>query len=63
MSPCELHTLITAIANHLYCNLSEKDFNCWSIFLSQLSKQMFTLIALRELCDRDDRLTIAEKIN
>lgn len=61
MSPCELNAIIAAITNYLYINLSPKDFKAFSVFLSMLSKQMFSLVALKEICSRDDRIIYKPK--
>lgn len=55
MTPCELNAIITAISNYYYINLSHKDFNRLAVLLSLISKQMFALVAMREVCNRDNR--------
>ena len=50
-----MNMLITAITNHLYCTLESKDFTNLSVFLSMLSKDMFNMVALKDLCERDER--------
>lgn len=51
MSPCELNAIIMALTNHFYDTLSEKDFDCLTIFLSELSKSMFAMALFRRICD------------
>ena len=53
MNPCELNLLVTAITNHLYTALSDEDFYCLSIFLSELSRSMYTTERFKVLCGRD----------
>lgn len=53
MNPCDLNVVITAITNHLYNTLDQKDFDCLTIFLSELSKSMFSMALLRTVCDRE----------
>ena len=50
MNPCEMNVLITALTNYLYCTLSKKDFFFWNVFFSELSKSMFSMEILREIC-------------
>lgn len=50
MNPCEMNALITSIANYFYANLSKKDFLFLNVFLSELSKSMFTMEILRGIC-------------
>ena len=54
MNPCQLNAVIAAIANHLYANLSEKDFIFWNVFFSELSKSMFSMEILRSVCEFDE---------
>ena len=63
MSPCELNAVLVAISNYLYANLSPRDFKILSVILSMLSKQMFTLVAMQEICSRDDRIVLAETLD
>ncbi|MGI6404235.1 MAG: hypothetical protein ACOX0K_08535 [Oscillospiraceae bacterium] len=63
MTPCELNAVLAAITNYLYLNLSPKDFKCLSVFLSLLSKHMFTLIALQEICSRDEDIVVAAEVD
>ena len=63
MSPCELNAVLAAITNYLYINLSPRDFKILSVFLSLLSKQMFTLVAMKEICSRDDRILFVEDLD
>lgn len=63
MSPCELNAILAAVTNYLYLNLSPRDFKILSVFLSLLSKQMFTLVAMKEICSRDDRIFFAEDLD
>ena len=63
MSPCELNAVLAAITNYLYVNLSPRDFKVLSVFLSLLSKQMFTLVAMKEICSRDDRILFVEDLD
>ncbi len=63
MSPCELNAVLAAITNYLYVNLSPRDFKILSVFLSLLSKQMFTLVAMKEICSRDDRILFVEDLD
>jgi hypothetical protein len=55
MNPPELHAAITAIANHLYCSLPRRDFNCLSIVLSELSKSMIALELFRNVCSAEKK--------
>ncbi|MCL1823651.1 MAG: hypothetical protein FWG44_05555 [Oscillospiraceae bacterium] len=50
MNPCQLNALIAAVANHLYCTLSKKDFIFLNVFFSELSKSMFSMEILRSVC-------------
>lgn len=50
MNPCELNAIIAAISNYLYTNLSKEDFLFLSVFLSELSKSMFSMELLRGIC-------------
>lgn len=54
MNPCELNVLITAITNYLFTNLSKEDFVCFSIFLNELSKSMFSTTLFQGLCSKKD---------
>lgn len=55
MTPCELNAAIAAITNYFYCTLSRREFNTLAVVLSLISKQMFTLVAMRDICARDGR--------
>ena len=55
LHPTEMNMLIAAITNHLFCTLEDKDFTNLSVFLSMLSKDMFNMVALKDLCERDQR--------
>ena len=50
MNPCELNAVIAAVTNFLYARLSPKDFLFLNVFLSELSKSMFTMEILRGIC-------------
>ncbi|MCL2077735.1 MAG: hypothetical protein FWH08_04930 [Oscillospiraceae bacterium] len=50
MNPCQMNALIAALTNYLYCTLSKKDFIFWNVFFSELSKSMFSMEILREIC-------------
>ena len=50
MNPCEINAAITAISNFLFCNLSKKDFIFLNICISELSKSMFSMELLRDVC-------------
>ena len=50
MNPCELNALITVIANSFYSSLSKEDFVFLNIFLSELSKTMFSMELFRGIC-------------
>ncbi|HHY51741.1 MAG TPA: hypothetical protein GX499_00660 [Clostridiales bacterium] len=63
MTPCELNAILAAITNYLYVNLSPHDFKCLSVFLSLLSKQMFTLVALKEICNRNEDIVVAADVD
>ena len=52
MNPCELNALVTAAANYLYTALSKEEFIFLNIFLSELSKSMFSLEILGGVCRR-----------
>lgn len=54
MDPRELNAIITAITNHLYTSLTEKEFAFLNVFLSELSKSMFSMELLRKICYFDD---------
>ena len=49
MGPPELNAILTAIVNHFYTTLKERDFTHLAIFLSLLSKEMLAMEAIREL--------------
>lgn len=55
MNPCEVNATIAAITNYLYANLSKKDFFCLSIILSELSKSMFAMEVLKNVCNREEK--------
>ena len=55
MTPCEINATITAITNFLFANLSKKDFIFANIFISELSKSMFAMEVLRDVCDFEKR--------
>ena len=50
MNACELNAAIMALTNHFYATLSRQDFFRLSIFLSQLSKNMFAMELLADAC-------------
>ena len=50
MGPPELNAILTAMVNHLYTTLAEREFTHLAIFLSLLSKEMLAMEAIRELC-------------
>lgn len=50
MNPCELNAVVAAITNYLYTSLSKEDFLFANIFLSELSKSMFSMELLRSIC-------------
>lgn len=52
MNPCQLNVIVTAITNHLYANLTKDQFFCLNIFLSELSKSMFSMSLFRDVCDK-----------
>ena len=54
MNPCQLNQLITSIANYLYARLSKEEFRCLAIFFSELSKSMFSMTLLGEICTRKE---------
>ena len=54
MNPCSLNAAIAALTNHLYSTLSEKAFLCLALFLSELSKSMFSMSIFRDICGRQD---------
>ena len=53
MDPCRLSAIITAVANHLYATLSKEEFECVNILVSELSKAMFSMTLLRDICDEE----------
>ncbi len=55
MNPCELNVIITALTNYFYVTLSREDFNCLNVFLSELSKSMFSTTLFRDLCNREGK--------
>lgn len=55
MNPCEVNAAIAAITNYLYANLSKKDFFCLSVILSELSKSMFAMEVLKNVCNREEK--------
>lgn len=55
MNPCDINTLVTAITNYLYVTLDPKDFTCLNIFISELSKSMFSMTLFRDICDKQGR--------
>ena len=50
MNPCQMNIFIAALTNYLYCTLSKRDFLFWNVFFSELSKSMFGMEILREIC-------------
>jgi hypothetical protein len=50
MNPVELNTLITYLNNYLFCTLDKRDFLKLALFLSQFSKEMLSLQAMRDIC-------------
>lgn len=50
MNPCELNALIASIANYLYSKLSKEEFFCLNVLLSELSKTMFSMEILGNVC-------------
>ncbi|MDL2233516.1 hypothetical protein LJC63_08055 [Ruminococcaceae bacterium OttesenSCG-928-L11] len=54
MNACELNAVITAITNSLYSTLSPREFLCLNLFLSELSKSMFSMTLLRDICATED---------
>ncbi len=54
MTPCELNLTISAIANTLYSKLSKDEFRYLNVFLSELSKTMFSMEILRKICEKDN---------
>ena len=55
MDPCEMNAAIAALTNILYTNLSKKDFIFLNVFLSELSKSMFSMEVLRDICRYENR--------
>lgn len=53
MNPCELNVLVTAITNQLYTSLSKEEFRCLNVFVSELSKSMFSMTLYEEICGRN----------
>ena len=50
INPCQMNIFIAALTNYLYCTLSKRDFLFWNVFFSELSKSMFGMEILREIC-------------
>ena len=55
-NPCELNVAVTAIANYLYSNLSKSDFLFLNVFLSELSKTMFSMEIFKGICKFEKKL-------
>lgn len=52
MDPCELTTLITAIANALAGQLSDDELNILGATVTQLGDTLLTIAAQRSICCR-----------
>lgn len=52
MDPCELTTLITAIANALAGQLSDDELNILGAAVTQLGDTLLTIAAQRSICCR-----------
>ncbi|MCL2109382.1 MAG: hypothetical protein FWH20_08580 [Oscillospiraceae bacterium] len=50
-----MNIFIAALTNYLFCTLSKKDFLFWNVFFSELSKSMFGMEILREICRFEER--------
>lgn len=56
MDPRELNATVAGICNLLYTKLPRRDFIFVRVLLSELSKSMFAMEILREVCEqREDR--------
>lgn len=49
MRPSELNILIAVATSYLYENMSDKEFFDLALFLSLLSKEMFSMEAIKDL--------------
>lgn len=61
VNPCEINTVVTAVANFLFSSLDRDQFRHLNIFLNELSKTMFSMSMYRDLCDQRDQKLLAEK--
>lgn len=57
MSPCELTSSITAIANAPACKLSVNELTLWGAVLSQLGDTLNTIATQRSICETGDNGT------
>ena len=55
VNPCELNVVIAAVTNYLYDTLSEREFVCLNIIVSELSKSMFSMELLRQVCENKSK--------
>ena len=50
MNACELTASITAIANTLACNLTERELNLLGVILTQLGDTLLTIATQKSVC-------------